>query len=140
MAFTLHPIVIGMRPSSAHTEPILVVEDNADVRDMMAVTLELEGHRVVTASNGREALYLLHHGVEPCMILLDLMMPVMNGWEFQEAVEREPELRDIPIVVVSATGPEMNPTHAAAVLPKPIDVDRLLDVVEDLCDGVRRSH
>ena len=127
-----------MQLSGAHTEPILVIEDNDDVRDMMAVTLELEGHRVVTASNGREALYLLHHGVEPCMILLDLMMPVMNGWEFQKAVEREPQLRDIPIVVVSATGPDVNRTQAAAVLPKPIDVDKLLDVVEDFCDGVRR--
>lgn len=127
-----------MQLSGAHTEPILVIEDNDDVRDMMAVTLELEGHRVVTASNGREALYLLHHGVEPCMILLDLMMPVMNGWEFQKAVEREPQLRDIPIVVVSATGTDVNRTQAAAVLPKPIDVDKLLDVVEDFCDGVRR--
>ena len=127
-----------MQLSGAHTEPILVIEDNDDVRDMIAVTLELEGHRVVTASNGREALYLLHHGVEPCMILLDLMMPVMNGWEFQKAVEREPQLRDIPIVVVSATGTDVNRTQAAAVLPKPIDVDKLLDVVEDFCDGVRR--
>lgn len=130
-----------MQPSGAHTEPILVIEDNDDVRDMMAVTLELEGHRVVTASNGREALHLLHHGVEPCMILLDLMMPVMNGWEFQKAVAREPQLRDIPIVVVSATGTdgELDRTQAAVVLPKPIDVDRLLNVVEDLCDGVRRG-
>ena len=131
-------MVVGMQLSGAHTEPILVIEDNDDVRDMMAVTLELEGHRVVTASNGREALYLLHHGVEPCMILLDLMMPVMNGWEFQKAVEREPQFRDIPIVVVSATGTDVNRTQAAAVLPKPIDVDKLLDVVEDFCDGVRR--
>jgi CheY-like chemotaxis protein len=138
MALTLHPIVIGMQLSSAHTEPILVIEDNDDVRDMMAVTLELEGHRVVTASNGREALYLLHHGVEPCMILLDLMMPVMNGWEFQKAIAREPQLRDIPIVVVSATGNDVDGTHPAAVLPKPIDVDQLLNVVEDFCDGVRR--
>ncbi len=141
MALTLHPIVIGMQLSDAHLEPILVIEDNDDVRDMMAVTLELEGHRVVTAANGREALYLLHHGVEPCMILLDLMMPVMNGWEFQKAVAREPQLRDIPIVVVSATGTDvdLDRTHAAAVLPKPIDVDQLLNVVEDFCDGVRRG-
>jgi CheY-like chemotaxis protein len=130
-----------MRLSPGHTEPILVIEDNDDVRDMMAVTLQLEGHRVVTASNGREALDLLHHGVEPCMILLDLMMPVMNGWEFQRAVAREPQLRDIPIIVVSATGTDVDlkRIQVAAVLPKPIDVDQLLNVVGGFCDGVRRG-
>ena len=113
---------------------ILVVEDNDDVRDMMAVTLQLEGHDVVTAANGRQALDCLHRGVEPCMILLDLMMPVMNGWEFQEAVAKEPDLCDIPVVIVSAAaGDIVKRARAAKFLPKPIDVDKLLDVVDDYC-------
>ena len=113
---------------------ILVVEDNDDVREMMAVSLELEGHKVSTAVNGRDALEKLHNGTRPCVILLDLMMPVMDGWEFQNAVTKDPELRDVPVVVVSAaTGELVNKTHAAAYVPKPIDMDKLLDVVCDFC-------
>ena len=117
---------------------ILVVEDNDDVREMMSVTLELEGHEVVTAANGRQALDQLHRGAEPCMILLDLMMPVMNGWQFQEEVSKDPRLAEIPLVVVSAMpGEGGEPLPAAAVLAKPIDIDKLLDVVCEFCDGVR---
>ena len=113
---------------------ILVVEDNEDVRDMMAVTLQLEGHEVVTAANGRLALDALRHGVEPCVILLDLRMPVMNGWEFQEAVARDPQLRRIPIVVTSAAaGDIVARTRSERFLEKPIDVDKLLDVVDAYC-------
>jgi CheY-like chemotaxis protein len=117
---------------------ILVVEDNDDVREMMAVTLELEGHDVSTAVNGRDALAKLHAGSKPCLILLDLMMPVMNGWEFQSALNRDPQLRDVPVVVVSAATSEMmKKTGAAAYLPKPLDIDQLLDVVCDFCNGSR---
>lgn len=114
---------------------ILVVEDNDDVREMMAVTLELEGHEVATAINGRDALDKLHAGRKPCLILLDLMMPMMNGWEFQSELEHDPELRDVPIVVVSALGTEMaHAGDAAVVLPKPVDMDELLHVVCGFCD------
>jgi CheY-like chemotaxis protein len=115
---------------------ILVVEDNDDVREMMAVTLELEGHRVDTAANGRDALEKLRTGEKPCLILLDLMMPVMNGWEFRRALQQDPVLRTVPVVVVSAaTGDIVKKTPADAFLPKPVDMDRLLDVVCDLCEG-----
>ena len=115
---------------------ILVVEDNDDVREMMAVTLELEGHEVATAVNGRDALNKLHSGEKPCLILLDLMMPVMNGWEFQTELEHDPDLCDVPVVVVSALGGEMARRRAAAAyLPKPIDMDQLLHVVCDFCNG-----
>lgn len=113
---------------------VLVVEDNDDVREMMAVTLELEGHHVATAVNGRDALEKLHTGERPCVILLDLMMPVMNGWEFRRALELDPVLRDVPVVVVSAATKEMAlRAHAAAHLPKPLDMDQLLDIVGALC-------
>jgi len=119
---------------------ILVVEDNDDVREMMAVTLELEGHEVATAVNGRDALNKLHAGSKPCLILLDLMMPVMNGWEFRSALNRDPELRDVPVVVVSAaTVDMMKQTDAAAYLPKPLDMDQLLDVVCVFCDGSQQA-
>ena len=118
---------------------ILVVEDNDDVREMMAVTLELEGHRVSTAANGQEALEQLRTGEKPSVILLDLMMPVMNGWEFRLELERDPALADLPVVVISAaTGELVRNTRADAFIPKPIDMDQLLDVVGDLCDGKGR--
>ena len=119
---------------------ILLVEDNDDVREMMAVTLQLEGHQVATAVNGRDALEKLHSGERPCLILLDLMMPVMNGWEFRDELEHDPRLRDVPVVVISAaTGDLVSNTSAAAFIPKPVDMDRLLDVVCDFCDGVPRG-
>ena len=132
---------------------ILVVEDNDDVREMMAVTLELEGHKVTTAANGRQALAVLENGLKPSLILLDLMMPtadpanavsrgydmVMNGWELRTALQRDPRFSAIPIVIVSAVGGELvSGVNAGLYLPKPIDVDTLLDVVCDYCDdGIR---
>ena len=118
---------------------ILVIEDNDDVREMMAVTLELEGHRVDTAINGRDALEKVRTGEKPSVILLDLMMPVMNGWEFRRALQQDPVLRTVPVVVVSAAaGDIVKKTSADAFLPKPVDMDRLLDVVCKLCDGGKR--
>jgi CheY-like chemotaxis protein len=119
---------------------ILVIEDNDDVREMMAVTLELEGHQVQTAANGRDALEQLRNGEKPCVILLDLMMPVMNGWEFRREIERDAALADVPVVVISAaTGELVRKTRADAIILKPIDMDQLLDVVGNFCDGRRRS-
>ena len=115
---------------------ILVVEDNDDVREMMAVTLELEGHEVSTAVNGRDALDKLRAGERPCVILLDLMMPVMNGWEFRNVLERDPILKSVPVVIVSAATAELvHNADAAAYLPKPLDMEQLLHVVGGFCGG-----
>ena len=115
---------------------ILVVEDNDDVREMMAVTLELEGHEVSTAVNGRDALNKLRAGDRPCVILLDLMMPVMNGWEFRNVLERDPILKSVPVVIVSAATAELvHNADAAAYLPKPLDMEQLLHVVGGFCGG-----
>ena len=115
---------------------ILVVEDNDDVREMMAVTLELEGHEVSTAANGRDALNQLRAGHRPCVILLDLMMPVMNGWEFRQAMENDPSLKSVPVVIVSAATAELiHGAQAAAYLPKPLDIEELLHVVGGFCGG-----
>jgi CheY-like chemotaxis protein len=113
---------------------VLLVEDNDDVREMMALALELAGHEVWPARNGEEALRVLHERQPPCLILTDLMMPVMNGWELRAEVQRDPALADVPIVAVSAIPQEhLKRLDGMEFLPKPIDIDRLLHVVCDYC-------
>jgi CheY-like chemotaxis protein len=114
---------------------ILVVEDNDDVREMMTVALELEGHDVQAAANGRQALAQLENGLRPCVILLDLMMPVMNGWEFRSALKRDERFKDIPVIVISAVGSDLGSLGIGCFLPKPVDVDTLLSVVCEACDS-----
>lgn len=114
---------------------VLLVEDNDDLREMMALALQMAGNRVVCARNGQEALGVLQHRPRPCVILLDLMMPVMDGWTFRAALERDAHLSKIPVVVVSALGADVaGRLHATAVIPKPVDLDELLDVVCEYCD------
>src|SRR6185295_5342774 len=113
---------------------ILVIDDEPDIRDALATVLTTEGYPVVAAADGREALTLLHDGLRPCVILLDLMMPRMNGWEFRVEQRDHPELAGIPTVVVSAAGADaIRAVKADAWLPKPIDVDRLLQLLEGYC-------
>lgn len=112
---------------------ILIVEDDDDIRDTVADLLELEGHQVTSAANGREALAYLHGTSSlPDLILLDLMMPVMSGWEFRCKQRHDPRLASIPVVVL--TGVDRATEAAAAlqvsmILTKPIVIHSLLDVV-----------
>jgi CheY-like chemotaxis protein len=127
--------VLSVRSPAPHSmATILLVEDNDDVREMMALALQLDGHRVCAAANGREALAHLRNDPKPCLILLDLMMPVMNGWELRASLNQDPELRDIPIVVVSAVTAEIaHRLHDTAFVSKPVDIDRLLEMVCTYC-------
>lgn len=99
---------------------------------MMSLALQFAGHRVITAANGRDALELLHKE-RPCVILLDLMMPVMDGWQFCALLEQDPDLNDVPLVVISALADIASRMPAAAHLPKPVDIDRMLELVERMC-------
>ncbi len=76
---------------------LLVVEDDADIRDALDGLLSMEGFRVTGCSNGREALDWLHASPKPDLILLDLMMPIMDGWQFRVAQKEDPELATIPV-------------------------------------------
>jgi len=115
------------KPIAART--VLIVEDEQDLLEVTRFALECEGFAVETARNGEEALGLLRTGVRPELVLLDLMMPVMNGWEFLDEVARTPSLQGIPIVVLTAAGSAGVP-GAAAVLRKPLDLGLLIEAVE----------
>lgn len=116
---------------------VMIVEDDRDTREMLARFLELEGFTVSQAENGAQALEALGRGNGACVILLDLMMPVMNGWQFRAAQSRDPRLSRIPVVVVTAAGPSerLPDITAHAWVPKPVDFDRLLSVIMSFCSG-----
>jgi CheY-like chemotaxis protein len=115
---------------------VLIVEDDETARKALKVLLESEGYLVGTAANGREAVnYLLRNG-RPGLILLDLMMPVMSGWEFRKEQKRDSALASIPVVVCSAAGDlqqEVALLGASGCLQKPIDSERLLEMVRSFC-------
>ncbi len=115
--------------------PVLIVEDDADLREMMAQLLSLEGYNAATVSNGREALQYLHNGHQtPHVILLDLMMPVMDGWEFRRQQQADPAVADVPVIVLSALDQSRAAdVNAQAFLKKPLDFDRLLQLVREYC-------
>jgi CheY-like chemotaxis protein len=116
------------------TATVFIVEDDVDTREMLGRFLELEGYRVETAANGKLALERLESGVGPCVILLDLMMPVMDGWQFRQAQVRDAALADIPVIVVSAAGRDrLEKIQADAYLSKPVDLDELLGCVTQFC-------
>ena len=115
---------------------ILVVEDDDGIRDSLKDLLEFEGYQVQTARHGQEACEQLLSGTSlPALILLDLMMPVMDGWEFLKIQSGDPSLSKIPVVIVSAAGDHAKVPQAQAYLRKPIHLDKFMEVVKSFCDG-----
>jgi CheY-like chemotaxis protein len=123
-----------MSPSAVARCPVLIVEDDVELRDMMAQLLTLEGFVATAVANGREALEYLRKGDRPDIILLDLMMPVMDGWEFRRKQQSDPTLATVPVVVLSALDHRRAAeVDAVAFLRKPLDFDRLLELVRRYC-------
>jgi CheY-like chemotaxis protein len=117
---------------STHT--ILVVEDEDDSRQVLIQILELEGFKVVGACNGAEAIDYLRTSDPPCLIILDLLMPVMNGRQFRAAVLRVEDFARIPVVVVSALDSSaVADLGAVRAFRKPLDIDALVKVVREHC-------
>jgi CheY-like chemotaxis protein len=116
----------------------MVVEDDFAIRETLRELLEEEGYRVTQAANGAEALARLRDVIVPRLILLDLMMPVMDGWEFRQAIESDPRLAAIPVIVISADHgleQKIDAMHVEGYLPKPFELDRLLEAVERFAEA-----
>ena len=113
---------------------VLIVEDDADIRDFMQFLLSASGYETMTAANGWEALRVMREK-RPCMVLLDLMMPVMDGFDFRAQQLRDPNLSDVPVICLTAMFDPAYVTERLAVpcLNKPVSVDRLLMEIEERC-------
>ena len=109
---------------------ILVVEDDDDIRDSLRELLEDEGYSIETAANGQQALARLQGPALPHVILLDLTMPVMDGWQFQRELRRVAAYSQIPVIVISASKVLREPLNAKAFFPKPLDTGVLLETIE----------
>ena len=120
---------------SSTPKQILVVEDDLDILDTFIQVLEMAGYAATGAVNGQDALDKLVTEPRPCMILLDLMMPVMTGWELHARLAADPILASIPVVFVSAAG-DLSGIVApkpVAYLRKPVEVRVLLATVKRFC-------
>jgi CheY-like chemotaxis protein len=125
-----------MVAADSRHRPVLVVEDDGDVRDAVAASLRDEGYVVAEAENGRLALDWLQSNADPCLVLLDLWMPVMTGIELQALMAQDPRLAAVRLVVVSAAGDaraQAQQMGAIAFLRKPLDLHDLLATVERYC-------
>jgi CheY-like chemotaxis protein len=115
---------------------VMVVDDDTDIRETLTELLVEEGYVVTAFGNGRLALDALRAGQRPGVILLDLMMPVMDGWEFRRAQLADPTLDEIPVVLITAVGTQrIRSEEFSQVLRKPLRLDRVLDAVARFVAG-----
>ncbi len=116
---------------------VLVIEDDVTIRETVSEALQMEGYEVLTASDGEAALKVLKKFPNPCLVLLDMMMPIMDGWEFLDAIKRDraDQIATLPIVIVSAAGEKASRTakDCHGFIKKPIDLELLLYTVKKFC-------
>jgi two-component system chemotaxis response regulator CheY len=120
-----------------HTANVLVVDDDDEIRSTIFDALQDEGYHVEAAANGAAGLALLRDGFRPCVILLDLAMRVMDGWDFRAAQLLDPTLSSIPVVVMSGVGFSVDTMRSqfgdVDVLPKPVAVEDLFATIQRAC-------
>jgi CheY-like chemotaxis protein len=125
---------------------VLVVEDDADTREALCDVLALFGYAPLAAANGKAALDLLRErdaASMPCLIILDVMMPVMDGWEFRAEQQRDGALAAIPVIFLTAdatAGKRARRTGAAAFIAKPVEIDGLLDTIGRFAERLQGSR
>lgn len=119
---------------AGHT--IMIVEDNQEIREALMEVLDEEGYQSIGVAHGEEALAQLRAGTYPHLILLDLMMPVMDGWQFRAEQQRDPALARIPVVVLTADGAaeaKARQLGATGHLHKPVHIEQLLATITRYC-------
>jgi CheY-like chemotaxis protein len=113
---------------------VLIVEDEEDLRELMCDALQMRGYTVVTAEEGSDALRKIDDIGPPCLILLDLLMPGMNGWDFFAKVRERPELASVPVIIHSSASSRA-PAGVTRVLQKPLAFDTLVSIVAEYCSN-----
>jgi CheY-like chemotaxis protein len=113
--------------------PILLVDDDFDIRETLAELLRERGYSVVTAAHGQEALDILRRPLRPCLILLDLMMPVMDGYEFLDELAKDPALASLPVIVITAGASLGRQRINRPVMSKPFNLNQLMASVARHC-------
>jgi CheY-like chemotaxis protein len=129
-------LIPGQARSGPEGRSILIVEDDLDLREALSEVLRDEGYTVAMAADGREALDHLRRQSHPALILLDLTMPVMNGWQFRAEQRQDPDLSGIPVVVLSAgerLAEQVASLGIADYVRKPIELSHLLRLIERYC-------
>ena len=129
-----HAVIGSHRKEINASKLVLLVDDDPDLLEVTSFVLESEGFGVETAKDGAEALQRLRAGEPPNVVLLDLMMPVMNGYQFLEEVAKVPSLKEIPIVVLTAASLVELP-RPVEVVHKPIELGSLIKIVERYTHG-----
>lgn len=125
-----------MSPKNEDSEKnlVLIVEDEKNIQEILKLGLEMEGFQVITADNGKMGMDILSSTSPlPCVILLDLMMPIMNGWEFADAISKESSLSTIPLILVTAYGDRAKSIPSKAIVEKPVDFNVLIEAVNKCC-------
>ncbi|MFL5813674.1 MAG: response regulator [Bdellovibrionia bacterium] len=119
----------------------MVIEDDESIRQTIALALEIKGYQVISVSDGQEAIHILSKSERPCLILLDLMMPVLDGWAFLDELKKMPrEIAEIPIIVVSAFNDRSGKLDQdGEFIPKPIDLEQLFYVAQKYCSERRAA-
>jgi CheY-like chemotaxis protein len=112
---------------------VLVADDDRDSRDLLVAIAESHGYDAIAVTNGAEALEAIRSKAPPALVLLDVGMPILNGWAFLDEKERDPAIRSIPVIVVSGQGDVAERAAQAHVgyLPKPVSMTRLLKMMAD---------
>lgn len=116
-----------------HRKSVLIVEDDDAIRETLRLALSVEGYTAFGAKDGRDGIEILRKLDSPGLILLDLMMPVMNGWEFMEVMNSDDRLTGIPVVILTAFTDKATSIKSQGIIKKPIDLNLLMNFVEKTC-------
>jgi CheY-like chemotaxis protein len=109
---------------------VLIVDDDEFIRDSLEAALQLENYPTAQAADGQQALEWLRHHPAPSLILLDLMMPVMNGWQLLDQLRADERLAGVPVVIITAFGRDLGSAAHLPVLRKPMELASLLELVQ----------